>query len=613
MKSPTNNIKSKETYQFSAIIFCCSLITLIFNSKIQDPFNAPKFWLLLLAASWTLGIVFVYRFFTNSRYLVSFKVFRYTILIFVVASFVSALLSDDLYTSFIGENMRRTGFLTYLCLVIIFLYFSRVTNQFNVIHLVRVAVFTGLAQAIYGFMQFTNNDFVKWSNPYNKIITTLGNPNFAAASLSILAVISFGAVLFLNLTKFLKVLAIVNTFLSLVTIVLSEARQGLVTFIFGVGFLIISLLFLKSKKLFIVGAGFFSILLLFSILALAQIGPLTNLIYKGSISIRGYYWRAGIEMFKNNFFFGVGLDSYQKYFKVYRSPSYSLNYGYEITSSNAHNVPIQLLATGGVFVGFAYIFITLLIFSIAIKRIFIEKTENQKLLIPIFSGWLVYQAQSFVSIDSLGLSIWGWLLGGAVLGLSGYSTASKIDVNSSVRRGTDLRSKQIIISSILISLPSIAVYNFHAAESQMLQARVFYNPNDVTKKDSFYMSSKSVINNPFTEPYYKYQVATFLITNGFDAEGFKLLNEMIVKEPTNLDYLNSRAGFYEQLGKYQLAIIDRKSIESMDPWNARNYLIMGLDYKYLGDLANMKQSLDKILKFNTVDDVYKEALKVLVE
>jgi tetratricopeptide (TPR) repeat protein len=182
-----------------------------------------------------------------------------------------------------------------------------------------------------------------------------------------------------------------------------------------------------------------------------------------------------------------------------------------------------------------------------------------------------------------------------------------------VRRGTDLRSKQIIISSILIILPSIAVYNFHAAESQMLQARVFYSPNDVTKKDSFYMSSKSVINNPFTEPYYKYQVATFLITNGFDTEGFKLLNEMIMKEPTNLDYLNSRAGFYEQLGKYQLAITDRKVIESMDPWNARNYLIMGLDYKYLGDLANMKRSLDKIVKFNKVDDVFKEALKVLVE
>ena len=51
----------------------------------------------------------------------------------------------------------------------------------------------------------------------------------------------------------------------------------------------------------------------------------------------------------------------------------------------------------------------------------------------------------------------------------------------------------------------------------------------------------------------------------------------------------------------------------MDPWNSRNYLLMGLDYKYLGNLTNMKLCLENITKFNTLDDVYKEAVKVLIE
>jgi len=613
VKTSRNNIKSKESYQFSFIVFSCSLITLIFNSKIQDPFNAPKFWLLLLLASWTTGLITVHKFYLDKNYVLKFKVFKYLIIIFTFASLVSALLADDLYTSFVGENMRRTGFLTYLSLVIVFLYFSRVTNQFNLIKLVNISVITGLIEAIYGLMQYTNNDFVKWSNPYNKIITTLGNPNFAAASLSILAVVSFGAVIFLELTLVIKILAVVNILISLVAIVLSEARQGLLSLLFGVGFILIAFIYSKSKRIFILATGLFSIIIIFSALALAQIGPLTNLIYKGSVSIRGYYWRAGIAMLQDNFFFGVGLDSYQKYFKLYRTPNYSLSYGYEITSSNAHNVPIQLLATGGIFVGASYIIISSMIFLIGVKAIFIKNTDNRKYLIPIFSGWLVYQVQSLVSIDSLGLSIWGWLLGGAVVGVSGYSIPSEIRENLLARKSIDLKSKQIIFSSILIILPLIAVYKFQSAETQMLQARVFYDPKDVSKKDSFYKASKSVLSNDFSEPFYKYQVSTFLITNGFTDEGFKILNKMLKEEPTNLDYLNSRAGFYEQLGKYDLAISDRKVISTMDPWNSRNYLLMGLNYKYLGDLTNMKLCLENIIKFNTVDDVFNEAAKVLVE
>ena len=37
------------------------LITIIFNSKIQDPFNSPKFWALLISASWLLGYLFKFK------------------------------------------------------------------------------------------------------------------------------------------------------------------------------------------------------------------------------------------------------------------------------------------------------------------------------------------------------------------------------------------------------------------------------------------------------------------------------------------------------------------------------------------------------------------------
>ena len=612
MKSKNSKLVTNPPYQYSLVLCGSALVTLIFNSKIQDPFNAPKFFVLILLASWTLGILIVYKIVNLNNYNIKSKFLAAIILVFLASSLISALKADDLFTSFVGENMRRTGFITYICLVIIFIYFARVTTARNIHQIVMVSIFIGLIDAVYGLMQITNNDFVRWSNPYNKIITTLGNPNFAAASLAIFAAISFASLIFLRMSKVMIVVSVLSISLSLIAILLSGARQGLLSFLVGVFFILFAYVFKRNRKLSVFLAGAIGVIFCLSILALAQIGPLTNLIYKGSISVRGYYWRAGIAMFKDNFLFGVGLDSYQKYFKLYRTPDYALNFGYEITSSNAHNVPIQFFATGGAFLGLSYLALSCLVLYVGIKSIFFSQSDSREYVLPVFSGWLVYQTQSFVSIDSLGLAIWGWLLGGAVLGVAGYSapTESKLALGNSKK---DLKSIQIILSTLLVSFPIYCVSQFQSSESNMLNARVLYDPKDLSKRDAFYKASKEVIDNKFSEPFYKYQVSTFLITNGFADEGFRILDMMILHEPTNLDYLNSRAGFFEQLGKYEKAIVDRNVISSVDPWNARNYLQMGINYKNLGQFEKMKWCLDKITEFNTVDSVYLDAKRILIE
>jgi hypothetical protein len=38
---------------------------------------------------------------------------------------------------------------------------------------------------------------------------------------------------------------------------------------------------------------------IFALVGMLQIGPLEKFLYKPSVSVRGYYWRAGLEMFKD--------------------------------------------------------------------------------------------------------------------------------------------------------------------------------------------------------------------------------------------------------------------------------------------------------------------------
>jgi O-antigen ligase len=166
---------------------------------------------------------------------------------------------------------------------------------------------------------------------------------------------------------------------------------------------------------------------IFSILGMLQIGPLQELLYKNSVSVRGYYWRAGIKMLQENLWFGVGLDNYGSFFKQYREVGYPLKYGYSLTSTNAHNVFIQHFATGGLLVGISYLLLTIFIFWRGIKSIKHFQGDERFVRSVFFIAWLAFQGQSLISIDNIGISIWGWVLGGVVVALSNEANADKFN------------------------------------------------------------------------------------------------------------------------------------------------------------------------------------------
>jgi hypothetical protein len=120
----------------------------------------------------------------------------------------------------------------------------------------------------------TGNDFIKWDNPYNSMIGTLGNPNFASALLAVLLVILVAQITNKRISVFYKLIAIVAAIMSIVCIFLSDSRQGLLTF--GTGFLFyISLtIYYKNKKVGLSLILTSTILLILSIFGMLQKGPL---------------------------------------------------------------------------------------------------------------------------------------------------------------------------------------------------------------------------------------------------------------------------------------------------------------------------------------------------
>jgi O-antigen ligase len=304
--------------------------------------------------------------------------------------------------------------------------------------------------AIYGTFQHNGKDFIRWVNQYNPIILFAGNPDFAGSLLGLFAVINFSA-LFLDFSKKLKYYLVCLDLYLLVLIYWTQARQGLVASAVGVGFFIVVVTWRKSPKLGIAVLCIELFAGLISILGMLQIGPMTRFLFKSSITDRGYDWRAAVSMFKAHPLTGVGIDRYGSYFLQYRAPKYPLLFGYQVTVTNSHNVFLEIFSTAGLFAGLAYIAMLCLIGFRGYVALRNTQGKEQLLVAGVLSGWLVFVAQSTISVDSLVLSIWGWILGGAVVALS---VTKKVEVTDSEvsrkikqsRKSTDTSARNRVLT-----------------------------------------------------------------------------------------------------------------------------------------------------------------------
>ena len=584
-------------------------VTLFFHTTLADPFNSPKLWILMLMGAWLLGNVVG----NKELILLSEPLKQLSIILFVFLTFlfIATLSTDFKYVAFFGETQRRNGFFQYLALSIVLMATAIFTRVFNVKKLFLVTFFLGLISFIYSLLQTTGNDFVSWNNPYNSVIGTLGNPNFAAAVMAVMGVIIFSSIFNSDFKLLSKIFAVALVIMLVFVIYRSNARQGLLSIVLGSGVFFVIWIWDRSKKagIFSLVSGFTMIIL--SILGMLQVGPLQQYLYKSSVSVRGYYWRAGLEMLKSHPFFGIGIDRYGSYFKQYREVEYPLNIGFQLTSSNAHNTFIQFFATGGIFLGITYLVLNLFVVYRAIIGIKNLQGSQKLYLVGIFSAWISFHAQSLVSIDNIGISIWGWVLAGSIVGLSLSDEALERENEIYFRKKrNDINLVQVLISGISSILVLSLVILLYRGESNSYQGGVSLNLQDEASRTYFRDLQLKVINTPLNDTSYKLFAASRLIDAGFE-QGLTEVEKLYRIDPRNLDTLALLSIANERLGNLSKAIEFRKAIAELDPWNAENYLALGRYYKSQGNSTESELMLDKILSFAANHPIAEQAAKEL--
>ena len=598
MNSQNKKTWKKEQSPFLICGFICAFVVLYFNPNIVDPFNSAKLWLLILGTS----VLFSYLATILLR--VKFKVSRgisskylWLLLAFILFETIALTQTKSFYTGLFGEYMRKNGYLTYLCLTIFAAvsYLSFKLNNFKTIFY--IFLFTACLEASYGLLQHFGKDFINWNNQYNPIIGTLGNPNFSSATFAVLVVYIFTFTFKSNYSRIIKLaLYLFSGFVGLL-IYWTQAKQGLLSLCFGLAVYLIIYLFSTRNRLFI-PILFFSILIsIGAILGMFQRGPFTDLLYKDSVSLRGYYWRAGIEMFRHNILFGVGLDSYGDYFKEYREQEYAYTRGFDITSTNSHNTFIQHFATGGIFVGAVYLLIVSLVFLSLIKTVKLARSMDiQKLdisyfhLIALFSALIAFYSQSLVSIDNIGIGILGWFLTPCFL-----AAAEKykrqfigIDKDNGVRifsNSTTLIFVQRFIALIVL-IPSIFIVSLlYKAETEFVKVNGIKTDSS-TNVNQLKELLNVAVNKSLLEPSLKVAIAFKYANVNLLNDSKQILIDVLNKNPRNPDALRLQAQINESESNFGEAIKTREIIKSFDPWNLNNIYNLGIDYSRNGDVNN---------------------------
>ena len=164
----------------------------------------------------------------------------------------------------------------------------------------------------------------------------------------------------------------------------------------------------------------------FALLGALQIGPLTKYIYKNSVSLRGEYWQAGWNMGSDHPFTGVGFDTYGDWYRRARDTQALILPGPNTTTNAAHNVPFDVFAFGGWPLFLSYLGI-LTLSVIAIVKVTRRNRQYDAVFVTLTTAWACYQLQSIISINQIGLAVWGWLFGGALIA---YEIATRPKKNS---------------------------------------------------------------------------------------------------------------------------------------------------------------------------------------
>ena len=529
--STLQDVKSVESGTLGRLLAWTAAITTlaVLPDTAFDPINVPKLMVIAVGGCMAVGgLIAQQKVLLDSKY----RMVHFFGAAFIIDLLLVLLISGTNFNQeFFGTFGRATGFVAYFSLCALLVAGVIASDASNLKLISWSLIGTGLLSTIYGLLQGIDADPFNWVGQYNPVFGFLGNPNFQSSFLGFNAVLVFSLLINKHYKYVIRALLFIDFLVSLYVIKSTDSQQGLLVVVGGV--VIVGLIWInKSKfKVLSIPAAVFSLLggVIITLGTLNK-GPLASLLYKQSVTYRGDYWQAGWKMTVEHPFFGVGLDSYGDWYRRTRTLEATLRRGPEVFSNAAHNVLLDLSSNGGFPLVAIYLFMIVLVVISSLKVL--RRTQEFD---PIFSGlfaaWIAYQAQSIISLNQIGLAIWGWIISGLLIG---YEINTRVDSSVSADRSPPRKGKTALARTSQKTSASVVIGMFVGG---LVGISVGLPPVIVTtsyvsvlKSNDVQQLQRAAYLRPL-EASYMYRVIAALIDNKLMTEALVISNDSIKSFP----------------------------------------------------------------------------------
>ena len=604
--------KRLETSDFILWIFLA--IPLFFLPSSRDVFNFPKAILLYALLAGALIHYFLspksekVSSLVNRR-LINIALFGVSLLISASALFTDTALMRALF----GYPNRSNGLLTYLALILLIWVASRMLISRRFLEKLQRNLFILIILFVsYSFLQYLDLDPVSWNNSYNRIIGTLGNPNFSGAFLGIM-----GAVLIFYFFSTSKPIRFFYLALSICSVFLGWATESFqAVLIFAIGILILVLAYLKSRFSFktvissVTASVFIGIILIWSFFGQ---GPLGERLYQPTLVLRLEYWTVGIKTALANPFLGIGPDSYTEGWRLFRTPDFVKTYSESVSVDSAHNTLINFMANFGI-PAFLFLLIIYLLIGINAFKLLFGRDQNTLIVKAIALTWLLLVIQSLFSLEQIGLHVFQWVAGSLLLNQGFIANSqhlspreAKEETRFQDRGGFSARGEVAIMTIVVTFIAFLPLLNQEIRLNKLGATPVDKNATQQfidEALDGFGDYSIKDMNRVIV-------ISDFLLRAERYSDAQSLIEEIVKDEPRSYEGFEQLARLAGFRGEYSVEIEYRRNIESFDPQNYKNLISLAEAYRLSGGLTQAKAYAEKVLLISSDLEVNKLASSII--
>ena len=566
------------------------LTTLAIWTKLEDPINLPKMFVLALFAAIVLGLSLPALLSARKTSSKSQRIGFVLVGLFLIGLLISTIATDVKYTAIFGEFHRNNGFVSYFAMIILLVASTlvfKIESANKYFHFFAVA---GMLLTFYGLLQGADLDPVGWVIDYNPYITTLGNPNFTSALLGLAGI----AILYLLLeTKDRKpqVLFAASLFADLYVLFKSGSIQGLFGFAIGATVLLLTKTWIFNKRFGQIGLIAAGLAATPIALALVNIGPWASQLYQGTLRNRLDYWNAAVGMFRDHPILGVGIDRFGEHYRQYAVQNQVVQ---GQVTDNAHSVYMQILATGGL-VSFLPYAILVFFITVAGFRALLRSENSQKLKIAgVFGIWLGTVAINIVTVDNLGVGVWFWITGGVLLSLSLDAESHSKSISSmkpnliptknqtskkSASPSSQFPLNYLISGALTLGVILALVPQLNSSSNLKV---IMANQFGLTGQAYNDQVAKLAKEN-WSSPQILIQLSALSFKNSDLVTGDSILDRVFALDDRSYYANYFRAFTLEAVGKKSDAIAYRERLKMLDPWNNASLIELTKDYLAVGN------------------------------